>query len=318
MTGPRIYDSVGGRFLQADPMAEANFGNSPYIYASGAPLRIVDPGGYNGTDKVEIPDDSSGDFDWEKLDAEAPPLNGGEEDHFRRRSADFTMDAEQIEEYKAKTWAGSPHTSAARAEAEGRFSNGLDTLVDPQASLKEADVRGRVAADDFLEAQRVREVGELKNNQGLIDAADDIMNDVRGATAIREAAAASGNEVAEAALKSSWRHLGEAGSKLLRRGIPVVSLYFAAETIADAKQLGDQGDYVNAGFTLLSLGYDPVDWGYALAAVRVFATERWSEYQAEQRSRNVHAEIQRLQAQQLGQPWPPPPTYVGPCPSCHY
>ena len=55
MTGPRTYDPVSGRFLQGDPIAADRPHASPYAYASGAPTRRSDPGGYADPPTDEIP-----------------------------------------------------------------------------------------------------------------------------------------------------------------------------------------------------------------------------------------------------------------------
>ncbi|MCB9765461.1 MAG: hypothetical protein H6739_37145 [Alphaproteobacteria bacterium] len=74
MTGPRTYDPVSGRFLQGDPLISG--GMSPFVYASGNPVRRSDGGGYADEEAANAsgadPDSfsSSSAFD----EAEEPPL----------------------------------------------------------------------------------------------------------------------------------------------------------------------------------------------------------------------------------------------------
>jgi RHS repeat-associated protein len=47
ITGPRMYDSIVGRFYQADPLRYSSPGVQPFCLSKAAPLRFRDPSGYD-------------------------------------------------------------------------------------------------------------------------------------------------------------------------------------------------------------------------------------------------------------------------------
>lgn len=303
MTGPRTYDPVSGRFLQGDPIAESRFELSPYLYSSAAPLRRLDPGGYS--------DDNT--FDPDAPDPAAPKVKPTEPKPVVPLG-DFTMNEKDIKWWKTRE---RPIFSAALT-AEMDVKGGWTGLAgDP---IWFAETNGAESAGDYLHAQKVRQYGELIGDNDLIKAADSVIEDVELATEIRMAAAEGGNAAAKAGLKSAADAGLDMAKMSFKRGIPFVGLFFIPGSVADANQAFEQGDYVTAGLKYASIGYDPVDWGYAAAGLRIYATETWKTFQAEQTSRSIQNEIMRLQAEEFGEPWPPPvaPVYDGPCPSCHY
>ncbi len=52
LTGPRMYDPISGRFLQADWISLAS--SSPYSYGRCGPLRFLDPAGYTPAEAAAI------------------------------------------------------------------------------------------------------------------------------------------------------------------------------------------------------------------------------------------------------------------------
>lgn len=53
MTGPRTYDPVSGRFLQGDPLALKEPGNSPFVYSNAAPIAWRDSSGYQDNEVLQ-------------------------------------------------------------------------------------------------------------------------------------------------------------------------------------------------------------------------------------------------------------------------
>jgi RHS repeat-associated protein len=312
MTGPRTYDPATGRFLQPDPIAENSPNVSPFVYSSASPIVVLDPGGYqssNGGGRPEVDPDVT----TEQMDLDIGDLNAEEFGDTPNTAAQDAM----------RRWEEMPLQERAildfKLAPPGLHSNRAVWETTSRASLnyriREAQASGESAARSYAEAQQMMTLGAERGDMELVTAADEVMRDVERSMEIRSAASAT-----DAAAVVGLRSAADAGLELAARhlaaGIPLVNLLVAAQTLADAKDEYNHGEYLAAGLQVGSLVYEPIAIGIALADARVWAEEKYKQYRAEQTSISIDNEIRRLNAQQSGESQQP--AYTGPCDICHY
>jgi RHS repeat-associated protein len=310
MTGPRTYDPAIGRFLQPDPIAGSTPNISPFVYSGASPLVLRDPEGFGNT---FTPDGKTPDPD--------EPLNEGDLDDIWGRLSEYVyvddhcgghppvrteIQRQQLAESvtwfrggELETW-GEPHLADLARK---------DALRDAAFYDEAADI---IATVDYLRTGG----GTMTEDQERLAArAEQVAKEIQTGVVIEHQARIAG-AAGDAALQAGVRAVeGTALNDAVRHafaGIPLIGLIFAAQTVADAKQAWDKGDYGMAGVQAISLVVEPAQWALGVTSL----WDAWNQYKAEQTSDSIMAELRRIEARETGQPVVP--VKDDPCPSCHY
>lgn len=305
LTGPRTYDPITGRFLQADPLAAGSAFTSPYVYADGCPIRRLDPSGF-----------TSGNFDDSGGVTYDPSDTGGgleldDDPKLAEIRAQYDADAKDIAAGNRRVEKRLDRLKEVRSASV--YANDIGTGESGFFKPKFGDdpllvTRMQGIGDGLMQADfehymsTVEMLGEHNDEFGteFMDAAEKHLHAIEARE--NEARALAGMAPRPDVLASTDQYkrariaLEKAGSAF-KRGLPVVGFFMAGQSLYESKQYWNQGEYLTAGSTAAAILYDPLDWGMAAANLRDFATASWQIHQAEKTSASIMAEIERIESE---------------------